>query len=301
MNDNSHLDKLINIIHSLNGNIFGEIIRDYNIKHILLNDNIDNNIDNNNIINNINIIFNNNTIVKYFIRILSFNYEIYKETIDTNDNKIDTYNLIYNYLYNNQYKIKILKINIFPFSLCKFLINKNIEKLTYDLDCNQFFTNKNSLYLCNNSMYFTSFQQLTFNNFNLYFSRIKNNNFSFIKKNLIFNDYIYNIDQAYSLVNNGWMMDDLNNISRDNSCILLKWKNKDKHNYRTNYNLSKYNQLKSNDSCSICGTNFTNECIIINTSCNHNFHWYCNNKHGLKYWIQHHNNSCPICRLTDFI
>ena len=61
------------------------------------------------------------------------------------------------------------------------------------------------------------------------------------------------------------MMDDLNNISRDNSCILLKWKNKDKHNYRTNYNLSKYNQLKSNDSCSICGTNFTNECIIINT------------------------------------
>lgn len=298
MNDNSQLDKLINIIHSLNGNIFGEIIRDYNIKNILLQDTI-NDISN---INNINIIFSNNTIIKYFIRILSFNYEIYKDIEDVNNNKINTYNLIYNYLQDNKYKIKILKINIFPFSLSNFLKHRNIEKLTYNLDCNQFFMNNNSLYLlCNkNSLYPSSFQQLTFNNFNIHFSRIKNNKFSFTKKNLDFSEYLYNIDQAYSLVNNGWIMDDYHN-NKNTSCILLKWKNKDKNNYRCNFNLCKYNQLKTNDSCSICSTNFTDDCIIINTGCNHNFHWYCNNKHGLKYWIQHHNNSCPICRLSDFI
>ena len=60
-------------------------------------------------INNINIIFSNNTIIKYFIRILSFNYEIYKDIEDVNNNKINTYNLIYNYLQDNKYKIKNIK------------------------------------------------------------------------------------------------------------------------------------------------------------------------------------------------
>ncbi len=299
MNNHLQLDKLFNIIQSFNGNIFGETIRDYNIKTKLLDN--DFNIYFNNI-NNINIIFNNNTIIKYFIRILSFNYEIYKVVSD-NNNKITTYNLIYNYLNNDEYIIKILNINIFSFSLCNFLKYKNIEKLTYDLDCNQFFMNNDSLYLISNKnpFYPYTLQQLSFTNFNKYFNRIKNNKFSFIKKNMNFNEYLYNIDQAYFLVNNGWFMDDFHNIKRDTSCVLLKWKNKDDNNYRCNYDIEKYNKLKNNDNCSICGSKFTNECIIINTSCNHNFHWYCNNKRGLKYWIQEYNNSCPICRLTDFI
>ena len=299
MNNHSQLDKLINITHSLNGNIFGETIRDYNIKNKLL-DNFDNIIN----FNNVNIMFSNNTIIKFFIRILSFNYEIYKET-DIDNNKITTYNLIYNYLCNNEYKIKILKLNIFPISLCNYLKYKNIEKLTYDLDCNQFFMNNNSLYLnCNKKSllyYYYPFHQSTFNNFNIYFNRIKNNKFSFVRKNSNFDNYLYNIDQAYSLVNNNWIMDDYSNPKKDTSCILLKWKNKDKDNYRYNYNTEKYNKLKDHNNCSICGINFTNECVVINTVCNHNFHWYCNNKHGLKYWIQNHNNSCPICRLTDII
>ena len=301
MSNHTQLDKLINIIQALNGNIFGETIRDYSIRNKLLDKNF-NNIN----FNNINIIFNNNTIIKYFIRILSFNYEIYKESannIHSINSKIITYNLIYNYLYNNEYKAKILKLHIFPISLCNFLKYKNIEKLTYDLDCNQFFMNSHSLYLNHNKYYLNNyiFENLTFNNFNIQFNRIRNEKFSFIKKNINFSDYIYNIDQAYSLVNNGWIMDDFHNPVRDTSCILLKWRNRDKDNYRYNYNTEKYKKLKNNDSCTICGVNFTSECIVINTSCNHNFHWYCNNNHGLKYWIQNHNNNCPICRVTNIV
>jgi hypothetical protein len=107
------LDKLLNIIKSFNGNIFGEIIRDYYINVKLLG----NCINNNEIyFENINIIFQNNTIIKFFIRILSQNYEIYKEINKINYDvnfRFDTYNLIYNYIIDNVYKSKILKLNIF--------------------------------------------------------------------------------------------------------------------------------------------------------------------------------------------
>lgn len=298
MTNHFQLDKLFNIIQSFNGNIFGEPIRDYYINYKLLNKNYtDITFD------NINIIFHNKNIIKYFIRIISNNYEIYKENnlIDDKYIKYETYILYYNYLADNKYNIKILKLNIFTNNICIYLKNNNIYSLTNDLDCNQLATNDKSLFLImkDDSLYHNLFYKNNFNNFNVVFNRVLNKRFSIVKKDFKFNNYINNIDAAYNLLKQDWTMDD---YYYNNICILFNWKNKDSNNYRLKYSKEDYNKLKSNESCIICGSNFTNDCTVINTICNHNFHWYCNkDKHGLKYWVENHNISCPICRLQDFI
>jgi hypothetical protein len=291
-----NIDTFINIIYSLNGDIFGELVRDYNIRYKLLNINLDNfNF------NNINIVFSNNIIIKYFIRIVSLYFEIYKNTTQ-NDNKIDSYYLIYNYNNDNNINVKIIKLNIFSFTLSNYLKSKNLEKLTYDLDCNQFFINSNSLYLVSNKNLHTfHLDQLYFNNYTSQFNRILNKKFCLKKKNFDINTYLNNIDQAYDLIHQDWIMDDFSSTNTFKTCILLKWCNKNNNNFRYNFTIKEFEKFKDNNSCSICSCNFTDNCIVVNTICNHNFHWYCNNDFGLKYWIQNHNNSCPICRLTSFI
>lgn len=295
----NNIDKLINIIYSLNGNIFGELVRDYNIRYKLLNINLDNYNFN---FNNINIVFNNNIIIKYFIRIISLYYEIYKDNTQSNE-KINSYFLIYSYNNDdNNNKVKIIKLNIFSFTLSNYLKSKNLEKLTYDLDCNHFFMNSNSLYLISNKNLDTfHLDQLSFNNYTSQFKRILNKKFCLKKKDFDINTYINNIDQAYDLVHHDWIMDDFSSTNTFKTCILLKWCNNDNNNFRCNFTINELEKFKNNNSCSICSSNFTDKCIVINTICNHNFHWYCNNDFGLKYWIQNHNNSCPICRLNNFI
>ena len=296
MDINFQLDKLINIIYSLNGSIFGESVREYNIINKLLNNN-------NETINfdNINIIFNNNTIITYFIRILSFNYEVYKEINE--NSKVITYNLICNYIFNNTYNTKIIKINMISQTQCRYYKNKIIDKLTYALDCNQFFSNSYSIYLNTNKILLSSniTRYTNFNTFNIYYNRIRNNKFSFIRKDINFTKYIQHIDKAYELIINNWIMDDYHNFNIHKSSVLFRWKNRNNKNYRLYYSTEDYNKLLTYDNCAICGRDFTDDCIIINTSCNHNFHWYCGEKCGLKHWIQYHNNNCPICRLTEFI
>ena len=96
-------------------------------------------------------------------------------------------------------------------------------------------------------------------------------------------------------------MDD-NYNENNNMPILFKWKNNNNKNYRLKYNEEDFKKLKSIDKCVICGINFNPNCIVINTTCNHNFHWECGDEGiGLKYWILNHKNNCPICRSDKFI
>ena len=161
--------------------------------------------------------------------------------------------------------------------------------------------NDNSLYLIyrNDPLFHTDNYHNNYDNYNIIFNRIINKKFAFIKINFNLQYYILFIDEAYNLLKKKWVMDD---YYHNNNSILFNWSKKNDNNYRLNYNEEDYIKLKSNNNCVICGCDFTENCIVINTRCNHNFHWYCNNTtSGLKYWIKHHKNSCPVCRSENFI
>jgi hypothetical protein len=276
---NSNIDKIINITNSFDGVIYSEFIRNYYITNKLLN------IKNNNI-NDICIIFNDFNVLTHYTRILSLNYEVY-----SNPGSSFSYNLIIKYIDNDITQFKILKLNIcINNSIFKnSIINKNIS----NLDCNLFSLNMNSLHILNMNIYRFPNINLSFDNI---YNRFINKKFAFLQMNNI--NIIENIDSAIKLVKDSWIMDDL--YLNKSSIVLFLWKNRYNKNYRTSFTDKDYNNLFGNNNCCICGSDFKDNDIVINTKCNHNFHWECstnnNDKCGLKYWLEKCSDNCPICR-----
>jgi hypothetical protein len=272
---NYEIDKLINITNSLNGIIYGEFIRTYYINNKLLN------LPNNDM-NEICIIYNDFNILTHYIRVLLLNFELYQSA-----NNSFIYDLILKYYDNGKITFKVLKLNICINNsiITNYIINKNI----CNLDCNLLSLNINSLYILN-----YNYQNINLS-FAIIYNRILNKKFSFLE--IDNNSIINNIEKSIELIKNSWVMDD---IYLNKDCIvLLLWKNRVNQNFRLHYTKEEYNVLYSNDNCCICGSDFNDEDIIINTKCNHNFHWKCNvttDKCGLKYWLEKFSNNCPICR-----
>jgi len=297
-NNNIHynLYKLLDIIIYLGGNIFGEFVREFYIHIKLLQKN-----DYSFNFNKIDILFPNNNTIKYFFRIIKDNFEIYR--IDNFLYNYKSFNLVYNYLDGTIYKSTIITLNLF--SCNSIFSNKktNICYLTQNLDCNQLTFNHNSMNLIHNYDSLFYYNNPNTNNFLIIFNRITNKKFAQLLKFSTISKTINSIDYSYNLVNNGWIMDDT--YYKNNIFILFKWSNRDFNNYRTTYNFHDYDKLKSCNNCTICGSKFNDNCIVFNTNCNHNFHWYCNHDKniqlGLKNWLVNFNNNCPICREPNII
>lgn len=128
------------------------------------------------------------------------------------------------------------------------------------------------------------------------------------------------VDRAIQLLQRGWRMDD--NIFGSETWVVFDWKDIDKHiaAIRTDFVKEQREQLLSRCICAICHEEFKDGDIVINTKCNHNFHWQCpksqdasgsssdsdeedTNKHGhgLKHWVlKNEKHSCPTCREKMF-
>jgi len=289
MNNNSYyeLDKLINIIKSFNGKIFGKFVREYYIDLII------NNYHNINLDDlDINIIFNCESIIKKFIRVLNQHFELNKN-LNIDDKNINIYYLVLNYENDKEFISKIINLNIIGCSN-NIAYNYYINKFSNNIDLNYLSLNNNSLFLLDLFPYF-NYNNLNKLSFNKILNRNSNKKFSFIFKSINLNQYINDLDIAYNNVKKNFIMDDIyiNEIS-----VFFKWKNVNK-NIRTYYSEHEKNKLKNNIECVICSSKFTSEDIVINTRCNHNFHWKCCNNSGLKNWITNFKVSCPICRKTD--
>jgi hypothetical protein len=299
-------NKLIKLIDCFNGIIFGDFIKEFylndnnfyqkNYKNNSLNNNINN-------VNNINIILDNDTIIMYFIRFLIKIFNIERNTIINN--------YIYNYYsYDVFIENKVIKINIMSKNINEKYLNNNILKLTNTIDYNYVFYKNNSLGVLDNLIKNKKI-------LNILLNRINNKIFSISYKEIYINKHLKNINNSYNLVKKGYHMDDYiltkkikyckkynKNIS---SIIFFKWKNKEfikSNKFRKLYNKKDYDKLFSQDECVICGNKFKNEDIVINTNCNHNFHWKSDNNiecKGLENWITNHKHNCPICRFENFI
>ena len=289
------IDKLINIINSFNGIIFGEFARDYYIDSLIKNF-TDIDIDN----LNINIIFNSEEIIKKFIRILNQHFEINKK-LNKNNEANNNYYLIFHSLdtlNNKEINIsKILNLNIIE-NINSIKYNYNISKLTNNIDLNLLAFNQNSLFLLQLFSYynFNNYNNMFKYSFNNIYNKKFNKRFSILFKQNNLSNYINNLDYAYNIIKKNFIMDDIydNNIS-----IFFKWGNID-NNVRLYYSEKDIEHFKNITECTICSSKFNTDDIVINTRCNHNFHWECcNNTGGLKNWIENFKISCPICRKTN--
>jgi hypothetical protein len=272
----ANLDKLVNTVGIFNGIIYGDFISQYYFEKNILGNNL--NID----FENINIIFYNYNDSISFLRLLKTLFEIYNR----NCNSQNYFKILLNYNYQNKDYSKVKNLNIF---LNVNFINLNFY--TYYLDINLISLQNGGLNLIkyenseNNYIKFSSI-----------LNRIINKKFSFIDKNYSYNIF-NNIDICIQLILNGWIMDDY--YLKNETSVIFLWKNVN-NNIRTSFKENDLNKLKSGNLCSICSSEFKDNDLVINTKCNHNYHWKCdncdNNNSGIKNWISKFSHKCPICR-----
>jgi hypothetical protein len=104
------------------------------------------------------------------------------------------------------------------------------------------------------------------------------------------------IDRSQTLIRRGWLMDDmlygdevwninlwLTYLMRPQACRIF-------------HDKKKRDVLVSLNECPVCNDKFQPEDIVINSRCNHNFHWRNSRCGGLSEWLKRGNISCPICR-----
>lgn len=116
--------------------------------------------------------------------------------------------------------------------------------------------------------------------------------------------FINHIDRAEVLVKNGWLMDD--SILGDRSWLLGMWLSLQVRgdSCRKSYSKRKLSLLMNCNECSLCHEKFNPCDIVINTKCNHNFHWSLTKQQGitvcrgLREWVKRGNSSCPLCRIN---
>ena len=282
----NELDKLVNIVKIFNGTIYGEYVSNYYINYKT--------IDKSNLIDfkNINILVDSYNTFKYLLRILYINFEISKNfQYNSKYNSENKYNIFLKYNKGNIITYNLFILNIYYY----YNIQNNLINSINNLDCNLLSINKNSLsiinYLHNFNKYFI---------FDIIYKRVIDKKFSFLQNISDINIINNNINKCISLINNDWTMDDY--YLGQNSIIILLWKNISKNNFRIQFTEDDYVNLKTKNKCCICSSNFIDSDIIINTKCNHNFHWICNNDlKGLQNWVTNYSNNCPICRMKDCI
>lgn len=104
------------------------------------------------------------------------------------------------------------------------------------------------------------------------------------------------VDKSQSMIERGWIMDDC--LFGDTIWNINKWITYEMRpqTCRVFHDKKKLCTLQSLNECPLCNEQFNSCDIVINTKCNHNFHW-CNSKcKGLKEWVKRGNISCPVCR-----
>lgn len=202
-----------------------------------------------------------------FLNVLSLKYNVY-----TND-ALQTDHYTKNYLVDGV-DLRVLPMKRFDF-----------RAIPCDFDCNMLAINNESMYVWKvYPEYRSKVDKLMW-----LCDRIHNRTFCLAHKN-------YNsitppgsiVQNAYKLVQQGWMMD--SNILKNTSWVVNKWK------------VFPIEAKMKCTECSICQDEFVAEDIVVNTCCNHNFHWVCRNDSlGLRHWaVTEKQITCPTCRSFMF-
>lgn len=182
-------------------------------------------------------------------------------------------------------------------------------RLPCDFDVNMFAENSNSLYTRTT---YTSLNKLC-DKINFIQERIRKKEFCSLEDSYSKTpEQIKNIiDRALRLSMKGWVMDDM--LLGEKTWVIAQWSilSNDLKMVRKSYDIEKYNQMSHMTECAICNETFAETDFVINTRCNHNFHWseccYQSRTNsqsvrckGLKEWLKRAHITCPICRQFMF-
>lgn len=118
--------------------------------------------------------------------------------------------------------------------------------------------------------------------------RVRKQMFSIIetdKKSETSHEHAAAINRASELIKQGWKQD--TKSSSKPTWVVTKWANV--KNLPLVHCHKKFSALVTQ--CAICCESFESEDVIINLSCNHNFHISCHKK-----WLETGNMTCPCCR-----
>ena len=124
----------------------------------------------------------------------------------------------------------------------------------------------------------------------------------------IFSDVMTILRRSKNLVDRGWLMDDY--YLGSCSWVFAYWGQfiKNVHSHRVKNREYVLDNTLSFNTCSLCHEPFKERDVVLNTCCNHNFHWECNNSEsinstpqpsstGIMHWfLLKKYFQCPICR-----
>lgn len=202
------------------------------------------------------------------VNILSIKYRL-KQSSEHDDNR--RFNVYYN-------ATDFIQLHILP--LKKF----DFKCVPCNFDCNLLAENGSGLYLWR---FYPSLRTIV-DKFSFILDRIHQKKFCLVHK--VQTDTKVNdvVNIGYNLVMSGWTMDDV--VLGKESWLISKW-------------CDLPVERKGCKECAICQDEFSPGDIVVNTVCNHNFHWFCPHqaKMGLFTWVNCENQlTCPSCRSNMF-
>jgi hypothetical protein len=270
------MNRIIQYIKCLNGNIFGGYVRDRYTNSPFVD--LDCRLDKENI--------------DYLLNLLSLDYEVSFNPASLNYKRWNVVSyFITPKLQNSQFSI--LKLDI--------LLCNSITWSTYpcDFDVNLLVESNDSL--CVRQNHAGALKHFP-DQLNTILRRCRNKQFAIVAlPRGGFQDVFTILLRAKSLVERGWYMDDI--YLGQTSFIMNTWKSihENIERIRTKYSKDKMTITQTHNECALCREQFKDTDIIFNTTCNHNFHWTCNasveTKGGLHHWfLVKEAYSCPICR-----
>ena len=292
------IDDVMIHIKAFDGDIYGGVVRDYCVGNVVYIQDINCRLD--------------NSVLQLFMQTLFVYFDVEEISVELGGSFADFRKKIKVMMKDKEnnnilYSTSSQRI---PFVYVDIVIMSRIEwmRLSCDFDVNVLAENSHSLYI-----------RIPYNSLNKYSdrlnfvrNRIKDTTFCSLEDSYIKSpeQIIGLIDRALRLVMRGWIMDDI--LLGDKTWVLSQWNvlNNELKMVRKKYDKDKYEQMICSAECAICNEEFQPTDIVINTRCNHNFHWndmcatYLPNKSvrckGLKEWAKRGNISCPVCRQFMF-
>ncbi len=173
------------------------------------------------------------------------------------------------------------------------------SEIPFNFDVNMLVTNANALFIRPNM--FLNFN-LHPNKIDLVKRRIDERRFAIVSIPSFPSKHIMQLlHQANDMVLEGWMMDDI--YCKKSTWVTNRWDMfENSPNWiRTCYTSSEIKAMQNQDQCCLCHEKFQSDSIVVNTCCNHNFHWKCcgdeKSTSGLFTWFQIQDKFiCPYCR-----
>lgn len=232
----------------------------------------------------------------------SVDFRIDPETLNMFLNVLSVfYNITYFNSKGSKYKMVLYELNNCDVKFVTNILAQDIfqfQRENIAFDVNMLVSNNNAMFIKQTNSPFVSTK---IDRFEAICDRIKRKRFSLASPPVLpVSSIISTMLDAESMVRQGWVMDDF--MIGNMSWLLNRWDvfaGAGLPPVRTTYNSFDARRLLEGDTCSLCHEKFSDEDVVLNTCCNHNFHWKCEPMKvtGILYWFQMKQEfECPYCR-----